>query len=389
MGKSRVSHIARRGTQWFWSRLSHSLGAGFGSVHTALHHRRTERTRNRENDSGTEAYSHLLERFDPMHPGAGLDAYRPYQVLHHPMAYALFAMAETRMHGITRNTEHLQRAMKATRWLLDHQPHPCGWGLNFPHRTFNKPTPNAASTPYAITTALAIHALLDVTQASGDETFEKRAIEVAKRILRYATSSDDTGLWPWYSPMKDDDHPTFNVTAMLAGQLKRTSESTLGFAADEMIRHVLHHRQVEPKRTPTWFYTAQGHPSDSRPNDLVHHAYIVYGLTQYTNAGGTIDISMQELHDSLTTFERNDIALEYPNRTKQARPWGIGAARCALESTKRHPPTIQSTFDRTLDRALTKYAMKSTVFYPRQATHVLWGLANPTPNQLTLQSWDS
>lgn len=221
----------------------------------------------------SDPYGSLLVRFDLEAPGHGLDAYTPTQVLGHAMAYAQFASAEAHRFTRTNDPATLARAIGATGWLLDNtsaEDTP-GWGLAFDWDAFGDGTTNPITTVYGITTALAIQALQDVHDVTGEPALLALALDSARHYVQHGIQSDEAGSWAWYSLEESDAYAVLNITAMLAGQFQRLGTADLASVADEFVQHLLSH-QLEDGR---WMYSALGHPSDGRPNDLVHAAYIV------------------------------------------------------------------------------------------------------------------
>jgi hypothetical protein len=317
-------------------------------------------------------------------PGFGLDVYSRFRPTHQPMAYALFASAMLERSARTRDPEPIERAEAAIRWLIDHPTSPNGWGLGIAFAPFRKAQPNPPATAYAITTALVVQALydfVDAREASPREASPRRVCAVAERArveadhalqrLSAFVSSDATGAWPWYSERADDDVATFNVTAMVAGQLQRSGEPSLARIATAMMQHLHHHAQRSADGLPRWPYAL--HPLTERPNDLVHHAYIVDGIAAYLRYGGAPLFDPAALHASLAVFLRGGCLREFPEGDAPARVWASGAALHAAATLERH------FAQRGLVERLAPHTRMTGPFYPRVATHVLWGLAALPP----------
>lgn len=85
-------------------------------------------------------------------------------------------------------------------------------------------------------------------------------------------------------------------------------------------------------------------------------------------------MGVRDLYESLWAFVRDGVIVEYPNGSSPARDWGVGAALYTarvLETDLGMRARLSRAF---LPTAVT-YGMDGGPFYPRQAAHVLLGLA--------------
>lgn len=330
-------------------------------------------------------YADILALFNTAAPGYGLDAFTPTESMHHAMAYALFASAESYRARATRQRDARDNAWLAAQWLIDHPNHTddgrIGWGLPFAWDAFQDGSVNPADTIYTITTALAIQALLDAYELFRKPALLETAIRSARAFTEDAFDRIGDELVFWYSHLPHDSYHVINVSAMLLGQLQRLSRFEPGFAqyADMAVQYILNRQQRDELGYVYWLYGGDKWPESrpNRPNDLVHEAYTIQGLVDYVRYGGTFreEIDLHELYRSLERFLRDGNVLELPNESRPARLWGVGAAvftASLLEHELHLPPRLSDQFTEALTAA---YAVTGQPFYPRQAAHVLAGLA--------------
>src|SRR5690606_12000299 len=96
----------------------------------------------------------------------------PEHVMDHPMAYAFFASAEAHRYSRTQDRASLARAGAAAEWLVQNADldgdGATAWGLPFAWDAFGDGSENPEHNAYTITTAVAVQALLDVYEHTGD-----------------------------------------------------------------------------------------------------------------------------------------------------------------------------------------------------------------------------
>ena len=329
-----------------------------------------------------DAYEALRVRFDASAPGRGLDQYTPATVMDHPMAYAFFASAEAHRYSRTQDRASLARAGAAAEWLVQNADldgdGATAWGLPFAWDAFGDGSENPEHNAYTITTAVAVQALLDVYEHTGDPRLLETALAGVSTFVYGALEPGDDAAWFWYSLAESDALPVFNVSAMMLGQLQRLTvhDPSLRRTADAVARHLLAHRDADGH----WYYSAPGAIGDSRKNDLVHAAYIVQGLADYARFGGSVGIDAQSLYETLADFVVDGTVTEMPREPGPARAWGVGAALFTaglLEQEFEVTGTLSAVFH----AAALRYDPSPARFYPRQAAHVLVGLAVTTPGR--------
>lgn len=318
---------------------------------------------------------YVLAAFDKESPGRGVDSY-DYKVLDHAMGYALYAAAQVV------NEDHV-RAGHALNWLMLNSNGGKGWGLPFSWDAFSDGSVNPSSTIYGITVAWGVKALLDYMERTGSVKY----VGVVESILNYYSNSfslTNEGGYFWYSDRSSDNKNVHNVSAMLAGQYARAGK--LLNRSDYTELAVLAFNEVWAARenvgsSMRWSYS----DFSSRPNDSIHAAYVVYGLSEYAKASG-FKLGLDEAYEYLNGFYSEGIVFEYSRfeslspvlMARPARSWGVGMLVFVFSDTNRLKDAD------ALIGALTKYEYKPgyfglTVgdenFFPRVQGHVALGIA--------------
>ena len=184
-------------------------------------------------------------------------------------------------------------------WLLDHADENRdgvpGWGLPVAWDAYGDGSINPTNTEYAISTGIAIQALIDWIGAS--ETAPRaRILGLVGQALRpYLDRStwSPSGMLPYSLRESDRRYDTFNSAAFLAGQMQRFSNITddallasrLRKTADATMQALLANKQVSPDGSAWyWNYSIQ----EPVPNDLAHAGFIIDGVTAYMASGGQL-----------------------------------------------------------------------------------------------------
>ena len=354
------------------------------------------------------AYESLLALFSVERPGYGPDSHFDEE-LDQAMTYGLVAWAEAIR---CRRTGASSRLRNSAKWLVDNADTDAdglpGWGLPAAYDTWSDGSVNPADTPYTITTALCAIGLARALACGADwtEEFRQRARgtihDVAIRWSESCWSDGYGGGYFWYSPSRNDRIFCTNASAMMVSALldALAVEPTL-FAAEER-------RLVEARvrlgaaslreaatlrdQAPFWRYApvpnALGHDT---PNDSLHQAYILWGVESYRdrNASTAFPWSREESMASLDRFFDRGVNYLYPRdtsfNTKSAerldRLWGMGMS-IAVYARWGDPARAQRLLE-VLERdygewpSLSEWPTETehTPFFPRQAAHVLLGLA--------------
>ena len=139
------------------------------------------------------------------------------------MAYAVYSRGLACLYGLTRDPRHLIGALAARDRLLE-LSETFAWGLPFGSRGL------PANQPYAVTTALAGSAFLELLRIDPTDRVSALALEQTCRWLtrELPWTTQVTGAAPWYSP--GFSAVTINVAALVGGLLAEASE----FIVDEV-----------------------------------------------------------------------------------------------------------------------------------------------------------
>lgn len=355
-------------------------------------------------------YNSLLAEFQRDNQGLGLEpAFSECEMTHQPMTYGLIISAES-LHYLAHPTKESEYQIKSgLRWLLDNADlnrdgYP-GWGLPQAWDAFSDGTVNPENHPYTITTAIVLQALTDALSIPSlwTEMETKEIQEVIKDTSLYWcqnvwTGKGDNGFF-WYSISSSDAYFCPNVSAMILGTLSRiVSEQKEIFTDSEV--HFIQDRVDKAAKglvlamdwhseAPFWTYISV--PNDlniNRPNDILHHTYILWGMELYRSTGGRIELpwSTSQAIESLNCFWKNKAIYEYPQDIstsidRPARLWGVGMAQAfytkysALEKATLCLEVVKDKYGFPRPRIYPRGFTEDEQFYPRYAAHVLYGMA--------------
>ncbi|MCL6576103.1 hypothetical protein [Kyrpidia sp.] len=331
------------------------------------------------------------------------------------MTYGLILSAESLRYLADPNEESKFRIKMAVRWLLDnadlnHDSYP-GWGLPQAWDAFADGTVNPENHPYTITTAIVLQGLTDALSISS--LWNKEETEEIQKTIRDVglywcqkvwTETGDRGFF-WYSISPSDGYFCPNVSAMFLGVLARImsehkqifSDSELRLIQDRVDKAARGIVSVTQWRSgaPFWTYTAfPKYQNKDTPNDLVHHAYILWGMELYRSSGGRVQLpwATSQAIESLNRFWKNRMIYDYPQdvlyneawgtlKNRPARLWGVGMAQAfymkygASERANLCLEILKEKYGFPRSRLYPKDFTKDDQFYPRYAAHVLYGIA--------------
>jgi hypothetical protein len=360
-----------------------------------------------------QAYGQLLALFPEDAQGYGADNFFPTSA-HQPMTYGLVLSAETLHFGARPNEESRRRIRKAARWLVDHNdldgdglP---GWGLPQAWDAFQDGSTNPENHPYTITTAIVMNGLLDALAIpsfwSEQERDETRRLlgRVALRWCKEVWSEGFGGGFFWYSPSRADAIFTVNAPSMLLGSISRflaahgsalsaEERRLVGDRADALARAIVNTVRLRDGR-PYWDYMAVPNVLNlQRPNDLVHHVYTVWGIETYRDCGGRVELPWTRAAacSSINAFWNRDIVCDFPQdvvhegakkgyHAKPAVLWSAGMMLAGYakwgdrDQACRALRAIGRDYG-PLPRLRLYPNVEDDTFHPRQAAHVLLGLA--------------
>lgn len=363
------------------------------------------------------AYEKLLAMYPEESQGlGGDDHFRLSPPEHQPMTYGLILTSEALRFRRTGADESRRRIRKAMDWVLanadldgDDKP---GWGLPQAWDAFQDGSTNPTNHPYTITTAIVLNGMLDALanrsfwSAGECEHICDLAGRVVMRWCREVWSNGYGGGFFWYSPNAADAIFAVNTPAMFLGSMTRLMhEHAETFSAEE-------HRLVEARAdaqakaivstaelrggSPFWDYMAwPNFRNVRRPNDLVHHVYTVMGIETYRDCGGRVRLpwTRSGALRSLDSFWADEQIRQFPQDVEYtgvqealgrqpAILWGTGALLAGYAcwadgpGAQRTLAAIERDYGPIPDLRLRPAEVDSnSTFYPRQAAHVLWGLA--------------
>lgn len=356
-----------------------------------------------------ERYDRLLALFPAERAGLGIDRADPDAApADQPMTYGLVLSAEALRSRAAPTPSGARRVRLAARWLIDHsrlapdgRP---GWGL--PCAWDHRP----ANTVYTITTAVALEGLLDALGLdlwSAAESAEALTLVrgVCGRWARELWVEGYSGGYFAYSPC-DMAAPFFciNAPAVCLGALARLlaahgpalpgdERRLLQSRADALAAAIVATAELR-EGAPFWEYIAQPNPLDSkRPNDLIHHAYILWGVETYREAGGSVPLpwAREPAIGSLDRFwkdgtlrfmAQDESTVSAARREEPANLWGAGMMLACVarwgsgRQARRSLEAILASYGPFPHlRVLPREVGGDGRFYPRDAAHVLLGLA--------------
>jgi hypothetical protein len=276
------------------------------------------------------------------------------------MTYALVLSAALAA-GDTRTAE------VASDWLAADE-RSSGWGTPWAWDPFGDGTTNPPNTSYAITTALAVDALLDADRFGARE---------AAMLVYWGRSAWSDGFY-WYSVRPQDAIYTPNVSAMLAGVTARAlvTHSDLFSPTDRQLlrRRVRASFSRLSKEALACPYSAR----QLTPNDLSHQIYVLWGGERYRDAGGDPGWTRAEALASLDRYWDSGVLKPFPSgatwskgmRTLTGSMWMVSGSGIALAF-------IATWGDERLDRwrEAAVQAVRTIPATPRFAAHTVLGLA--------------
>ncbi len=371
------------------------------------------------------AYESLLSKFPQDKQGYGKDQSYTKEtnadfVGHQPMTYGLVLSAESIHYKKFPNDESKNRSQKAVQWLIDNNdldkdglP---GWGLPQPWDAFADGSTNPPNQPYTITTAFVLNGFLDALANKSlwtDSQYKQIETLMSKVILRWCRdiwSDGYTGGYFWYSPSINDSTFCNNSPSMFLGSMVRMlkehpeafspqERSFVASRADNLAKAIIS-IVVLKDGLPQWNYAATPNRSNypERISDLLHLGYTLWGMEEYRdyNEAAKIPFSRKQSLDTFNSFWKGDYIYAFPQNivyTQEPRLkdldsplWGVGFYLAFCSRWGGEPYRAKSTeilnFINTqygpwpdFKRYPKKNPERKDTFYPRDAAHVLYGMA--------------
>lgn len=243
-----------------------------------------------------------------------------------------------------------------------------GWGTPWAWDPFGDGSVTAAGTPFAITTAIAIDALLE----DGVDDAEARDIGVI--LTAWATDAWTDGYY-WYSMSRQDAIDTPNVSAMLAGVTARflVDHGDVLAAADASllrgrVEATFEHLGATHDDKLRWGYSAR----QGIVNDLGHHVYILWGAERARDAGFDVAWTRDQAIASIGAYGNvypDDIDQSPSMLARRGSPWQTSGTGAALAFTARWGGDARRWANATCD------TLEITARIPRFDAHALLGMA--------------
>ncbi|HJM97968.1 MAG TPA: hypothetical protein QF776_07350 [Acidimicrobiales bacterium] len=336
------------------------------------------------NDRALDWYWELRRSLDPERPGFGLE-YPGYPEAESAMAYGHIAQSA----ALIGDYETMQ---KAGRWLLENSgvEEMTGWGLSFAWDSYRDGSVNPETTVYAITTAIAVDALTDIYCVTGQREYILTAIDALDYYLNFLLkdANDDFFL---YSDQLDSNTNTHNINAMLSLTYARVGVIAGRQDFINVASGVVGSLASAIERQPgniTWRYSALPYESKySFRNDLVHAAYISYGLNEAQHYLGIDLIEENDLRVYMDGFQSGDVTTEFRlNETltdeetkRRSRGWGLGmyiAWLVSINDFERAEEIIETIEDYRLPEGKFAYIYGDDLSLPRSTSHLMYGAAS-------------
>ena len=241
-----------------------------------------------------------------------------------------------------------ETAESMIRELRDSQM-PNGWGMPWEWDAFADGSVNPTTTAYGITTALALHALLDA--AVTNHTDQEVAAYWAERL-------------DWYSDQPTDAVWTPNVAAMLAAAVAR-------FGHFEEAQAVFDRLAVARF---AWPYSAR----QDTANDLSHYVYILWGAEVAREEGVEVAWTTDEAIASLdryTGIYPDGVPLTKGMVQASFGPWAVSGNGMTLAFVSRFGGDVSHWATRT------RLALNAFPSTPRFTAHAVYGIAFTTSHR--------
>jgi hypothetical protein len=332
-------------------------------------------------------YDYVLSSLNPQRPGFGFETNEsgPMEL---PMAYGLIASA-----GAIRGD--IETAKKASNWLLGNiacETRP-GWGLGWAWDAFADGSTNPEDTVYGVTTAIAVDGLMRTFRLTGDTRYLRSSVQALNYYKTFHRRSEEGSIVFLYSDQLNDSfYEVNNVTAMLMGQYAHVWY----FAADHPEINCNDFEQIAKSAfksleigmvlddSHTYWKYGKG-LNHERANDLVHAAYIVYGLYKFSKYIDKDEVVLRQAMKYLRGFLTDNNVLEFhPNHAPKgyesasARSWGVGMILflCALlDEHKMYEDILNVLPDYEFQKYHFSYRHGDKLHTPRAVAHLLLGLA--------------
>ncbi len=367
-----------------------------------------------------QAYDQLAKQFNPDDLGYGPELMFEDDS-EQPMTYALLLSADSLHYKVTQDAATRARIEQAYTWLIDNAdlngdgvP---GWGFPDAWDAFSDGSTNPSNYPYTITTAEVLNGFLDMLDSPYPlaDSERQRILDLMKTVGQLWCSDYwqdlETDLGPagyfWYGIEPRDAYFASNVSSMMLASLTRLSEEQRGAfdsqdyqhmadCVDKAARGMVYGVHWRGSGRPFWL-RGTAHEDNliaessyyDRVDDLVHHAYTVFGMEVYRALAGRVALpwTTEQALLSFDVYWVDDVLLLLPPNQSDglgdpAELMGAGAWLAFINRWSNDPDLKYDSVQYVLDhygewpqiQVFPPPAFSDTAFYPRYAAHVLWGL---------------
>jgi len=194
---------------------------------------------------------------------------------------------------------------------------------------------NPADTLYGVTIAIAVDGLYRTYQLTGDERYLDAAVKSLSDYSHEHSAHTNEAIYFHYSDQPADyGYRVANITAMLMAQYAKvgaaTQNSEFITLADKAYKSLMID-SLSNEKTLSWHYL--GNSPKPRGNDLIHAAFIVYGLHLYVETKPKtpeIERILNQAALYLEGFVLEEKVYEFHRAEKplyknpRARSWAVG-----------------------------------------------------------------
>jgi hypothetical protein len=217
-----------------------------------------------------------------------------------------------------------------------------GWGIPWEFDAFGDDSVNPVTTAYAITTAMALHALLDAGATNGAD----------RAAAAYWSTRLDS-----YSNQPTDDVWVPSSAAMIAAAVARFGYTDEARAIFERLS----------ERRFRWHYSER----QLIPNDLQNYTYILWAGEMAREQGVEVPWTREAALASLRRYGEvypRDFPLTPDMENRSDSPWEVSGSGMALAFQLRYGTSAGPWHQRTLT------ALEESRMVPRYAAHAMLGL---------------
>lgn len=248
---------------------------------------------------GDKILSMVVAGIDHDHPGRGLADYPSDEAADVPKSYALVLLGAVEEARVDKRQNINELGRKAGEWLIENSDANgdgvIGWGVPVAWDAYGDGSINPENTEYAISTAIAVDALLGWADYVNDEQRAEIHSLIERALQPYLSANMRTpaGMLPYSLLVQDRKYDTFNSAVYLAGQMQRYAEVTrrpelrdeLTSAADATMGALIQNKKISSDSGSWyWNYSIQ----EINPNDLPHAGYIIEGVLTYIEHKGRL-----------------------------------------------------------------------------------------------------